>query len=317
LQIPVDAIVNNGNMEELGAGTKGGVYRALLNLDGSGMCTIGLKTRQCRYSQKEKRDEKTSCANNNTKQPDEYQDERNGMRKEFMGAFLFMATRKAGIDLPSLIPTWGMVVDNDKQKPPSIVGENISYPHVVGMVMPLREMIQIKAVTDQNLTDIAPKTPLDLARMMLPAAEAFLFMNQLGMSSQHIGEHNMGLPTSTSEFQGASVYDFSYLSFLHGAPCLLDGNQSQACNICDKESLTHKHRHEKNWTSDYIFEKDCGTFGKIVKALKNMMMPHEGDAQAFQLLRDNFPCEHCRFKDSVFVLRNLIQEIMGDEGSYS
>eukprot|EP00978_Attheya_sp_CCMP212_P048853 scaffold584785_cov110-Attheya_sp.AAC.1 len=308
-------------MDLLGAGSKGGVYRAILNLDGAGnsgnrTCTVGLKTEECKYSQNGKgKDDRISCIHRNA----QTHEDDNMMWKEFMGAFLFIATRKAGIDLPSLIPTWGMVVD--EQQPPTIVGENISYPHIVGMVMPIRELITIKDVADQNLIDIAPKTPLGLARMMLPTAETFLFMERLGMSSQHIGRHNMGVPPPGSQYNSAFVYDNSYLSFLNGTRCSLDMNQSNVCNICDKKSLTHEHRnservhkrdsdrvHKKEWTSDIIWTRDCYLFGKNVKALLNVIVPHEEDAQSLQLLRDYFPNKDCRMTDVVLFLRNFTRD---------
>jgi hypothetical protein len=65
------------------------------------------------------------------------------MRKEFMGAFVFVAARKAGTDLPGIIPMWGLVVEDEN--PSTMVGTNISYPSVLGAIMPPQEIQNIRS----------------------------------------------------------------------------------------------------------------------------------------------------------------------------
>eukprot|EP00978_Attheya_sp_CCMP212_P030456 scaffold112068_cov49-Attheya_sp.AAC.3 len=55
LQIPVDAILNRHDMDGIGAGSKGGVYKSIIQLDYTTMsgndhvlCTAALKTEECR-----------------------------------------------------------------------------------------------------------------------------------------------------------------------------------------------------------------------------------------------------------------------------
>eukprot|EP00978_Attheya_sp_CCMP212_P042137 scaffold252016_cov48-Attheya_sp.AAC.2 len=309
LQIPVDAIINRDNMESLGKGHNGGVYRAILKLDGAGnTCTVGLKTEKCNVSTNNNgtgtHNDQLSCV---------YGD-RNKMWKEFMGGFLFIAMRKAGIELPSLIPTWGMVVD--KKHPHSMtVGTNISYPFIVGALMPIREFKTLQDVKkSQELTNLIPKTPLGIAKMMLPAAEAFLFMERLGLSTQDMHPKNIGVPTPSSQHQGAFVFDFTSLSFLKGTTCSLHimMNQSNACNFCDKELLTQEHRdggggRKKHWESDRIFANECSTFGKLLRKMLTMTTPREEDMQSWELLLEHdVHKEECRFEDIVAYLRNAI-----------
>eukprot|EP00978_Attheya_sp_CCMP212_P006544 scaffold15153_cov40-Attheya_sp.AAC.1 len=64
-----------------------------------------------------------------------------------MGAFLFIATRKAGIEVPSLIPTWGVVVNKDLETS-TIVGNNIIYPAMLGALMPLRKFTTLEEIVE-------------------------------------------------------------------------------------------------------------------------------------------------------------------------
>uniref|UniRef100_A0A7S2UCL7 Uncharacterized protein n=2 Tax=Attheya septentrionalis TaxID=420275 RepID=A0A7S2UCL7_9STRA len=261
----------------LGEGDNGGVYRAILKLDGAGnMCTVGLKTKK-RH--------------------------RNKIWREFMGGFLFIVTRKAGIELPSLIPTWGMVIDN-KHPHSMTVGTNISYPFIVGVVMPIREFKTLKEVKkSQELTNLIPKTPLGIAKMMLPAAEAFLFMERVHLSNQDMDGNNIGAPTPSSQYQGAFVFDYTFLSFLKGTTCSLHMmNQSNGCNFCDKKFLTQEHRDRGDGQER---SNDCSIFGKILRNMLDMITPREEDVQSWELLLEHyFHKEECRFEDIVASLRN-------------
>eukprot|EP00978_Attheya_sp_CCMP212_P005494 scaffold12297_cov56-Attheya_sp.AAC.2 len=302
LQIPVDAIINRDNMGTLGEGSNGGVYRAILKLDGAGnMCSVGLKTEKCEVST----NNNGNGTNNDPMSCVLYG--HNNMWKEFMGGFLFIAMRKAGIELPSLIPTWGMVVDNKHPHSMTIV-TNISYPFIVGAVMPIREFKTFKKVKNsQELTNLIPKTPLGIAKMMLPAAEALLFMERVGLSTQDMQEKNIGVPTPSSQHQGAFVYDYTFLSFLKGTTCSLHMmNQSNACNFCDKEFLTQEHRRvdgrKKPWETDRIFARECSIFGRMLRHMLKMIAPREEDVQSWNLLFRKE--EECRFEDIVANLRN-------------
>jgi hypothetical protein len=135
------------------------------------------------------------------------------MAGEWMGAFLWIAMRKAGIEFPSFIPTWGVVVvdDDPKETPntnghptnnkvrlqPTMVGTNGTddsfLQTIVGVVMPLVKFETIKEMTKHEPTDRhdcpLPTTPLGLARMMLPTVETLLFVEQMGMSFQDLSCH--------------------------------------------------------------------------------------------------------------------------------
>mmetsp|Transcript_20143 Transcript_20143/g.36554 ORF Transcript_20143/g.36554 Transcript_20143/m.36554 type:complete len:233 (+) Transcript_20143:601-1299(+) len=220
-----------------------------------------------------------------------------------MGGFLFIVTRKAGIELPSLIPTWGMVIDN-KHPHSMTVGTNISYPFIVGVVMPIREFKTLKEVKkSQELTNLIPKTPLGIAKMMLPAAEAFLFMERVHLSNQDMDGNNIGAPTPSSQYQGAFVFDYTFLSFLKGTTCSLHMmNQSNGCNFCDKKFLTQEHRDRGDGQER---SNDCSIFGKILRNMLDMITPREEDVQSWELLLEHyFHKEECRFEDIVASLRN-------------
>eukprot|EP00978_Attheya_sp_CCMP212_P004237 scaffold9310_cov51-Attheya_sp.AAC.1 len=151
------------------------------------------------------------------------------MAGEWMGAFLWIAMRKAGIEFPSLIPTWGVVVmmddpTNDTNghltnykeqfQPKTMVGTINGTDHhsflqnkMVGVVMPLVEFETIKDMTEQEQEPIMdrhydrpllPTTPVGLARMMVPTVETLLFVEQMGMSFQDLMPQNIGVPTTTT-----------------------------------------------------------------------------------------------------------------------
>jgi hypothetical protein len=203
-----------------------------------------------------------------------------------------------------------MVIDN-KHPHSMTVGTNISYPFIVGVVMPIREFKTLKEVKkSQELTNLIPKTPLGIAKMMLPAAEAFLFMERVHLSNQDMDGNNIGAPTPSSQYQGAFVFDYTFLSFLKGTTCSLHMmNQSNnACNFCDKEFLTQEHRvmgdgGKKHWESDRIFA--CSSFRKMLRRMLKMTTPREEDVQSWELLLEHyFHKEECRFEDIVASLRN-------------
>jgi hypothetical protein len=119
---------------------------------------------------------------------------------------------------------------------------------------------------------------------MLPVAEALLFMKQLGMSFQDVRNKNLGITTGSSQQDpnGAVVYDNTFLSFLQGTKCgttnnhhgkIISNNNNnnhnnmvEACNFCQKESLTQKHRYNTE-TRDSIFGGDCKKFAWHVETL--------------------------------------------------
>eukprot|EP00978_Attheya_sp_CCMP212_P009016 scaffold21221_cov40-Attheya_sp.AAC.1 len=122
---------------------------------------------------------------------------------------------------------------------------------------------------------------------MLPAAEALLFIERLGMSFQDIRAKNLGISTILKNQEGSTgtgrssafVYDNTFLSFLEGSTCSLDGDDddddfylSEGCNFCNKESLTHQHRYEGS-TRDSIVSSDCTLFAWHVETLLQRFTP--------------------------------------------
>eukprot|EP00550_Attheya_septentrionalis_P007400 CAMPEP_0198295638 /NCGR_PEP_ID=MMETSP1449-20131203/28823_1 /TAXON_ID=420275 /ORGANISM="Attheya septentrionalis, Strain CCMP2084" /LENGTH=425 /DNA_ID=CAMNT_0043996009 /DNA_START=233 /DNA_END=1510 /DNA_ORIENTATION=- len=275
LQIPVDAIANRHDLDAIGGGSKGGIFTAIIKLDATigntdTVCTAALKTEECRPMKRETLEEDAddwiSCVDPRARSSD-YGD----MRKEFMGAFVFVAARKSGTDLPGIIPTWAIVVDD--KYPSTMVGTNISYPFVVGAIMPLMKFKTFEAIENASLTHLVPNNDtVGFAKVMLPVAEALLFMKKLGMSYQDIRSKNLGITTvSQQDLNRAVVYDNTYLSFLEGATCgttnnHYNHNMSEACNFCNKESLTLQHRY-KSKTRDSIFGSDCRIFTEQVETM--------------------------------------------------
>jgi hypothetical protein len=297
LQIPVDAILNRHEMDGIGAGSKGGVYQAIIQLDetdSTEVCIAALKTEECRpmergtlREEKNNDDDWISCVDPSARSWDE-----SDMNKEFMGAFVFVAARKAGImELPGIIPTWGLVVN--KENPSTIVGANIVYPSVVGTIMPLKKFKTFTDLAEEDpydhystmttTTRVLPKDSVGFAKIMLPAAEALLFMKRLGMSFQDIRAKNIGVSTTIDKNQegnSAFVYDNTFLSFLEGATCSLDGDYlSEGCNFCNKESLTQQHRYEGT-TRESIVSSDCTLFAWHVETLMQLFIPQEKQRNA-------------------------------------
>jgi hypothetical protein len=153
LQIPVHAILNRNDMTKLGSGSAGGVYKAILKLNGAGaddVCIAAVKSNICRLI--DKKTGWTSCLSDRT-----VENNAKGIESEFMGAFLYLATRKAGIEVPSLIPTWGLVVNNDLDTS-TIVGKNITYPAMVGAVMPLRKFTTVEEIVEYEMSELLPSS---------------------------------------------------------------------------------------------------------------------------------------------------------------
>eukprot|EP00978_Attheya_sp_CCMP212_P033277 scaffold133623_cov55-Attheya_sp.AAC.2 len=313
LQIPVDSILNRNTMSksQLGSGSKGGVYTAILKLDGAGnVCTAALKTQECKKSGGKKG--WTSCVHHESAY---YVDNHASIAREFMGGFLYIATRKAGIELPSLIPTWGVVV-TDHEPYSRIPQTNITYPIIVGVVMPIRKLTTVLDIVEYEMSHLIPNTWMGVVRMMLPAAEALLFMEHLGMSFQDPMSKNIGIPKDESRSQGALVYDNTHLSLLDHTTCSikLHGNNdklSEACNFCNKEYLSSPPRHGRGRKPNVMFTKECQRFGQRVESLTDLLVHNDTIQQtASEKLMDDMndlfmQNKACQLEDLVEYLRNL------------
>ena len=101
----MEAIVDRDNMEILGVGNKGVVYKATVQINKSGnFCSIAIKTDKCRNVRTHEL--YISCIHRDAVRMEAGH---SFMGSEYMGALPFPASQKSVIDLPGLLPTWGLV----------------------------------------------------------------------------------------------------------------------------------------------------------------------------------------------------------------
>jgi hypothetical protein len=242
LHIPRQAVINRNGMKMLGKGTRGVVYEGFIRGPSGNVCSVAIKTDKCKLGEKKKKKLNRSCIEDGTKLMAGYQ---SYISSEYMGALLFVAARKAGVDLPGFLPTWGIIsnifVDADS---------------IEGVLMPI---VKFETVEDiwENSENAAQKTPLEVANLMLSVTKALSFVADLGLSFQDVHQKNIGILDDGS-MEMAFIYDNTYLSFLKGETCMLPQTLKEACNFCVEETFTLSHRPE-TFSGKMIKRKDCGT----------------------------------------------------------
>ena len=237
LKVPEDAIINRNDMELLGIGTKGVVYKAYVRLNEFGsVCTAAIKSDQCMNV--ETGEIHRSCIEEGSIPMDP---SISFMGPEYMGALVSISAMKSGLDLPGLLPTWGVLTS------PELGESNFS-----AILMPLVDFDPLDDIFGGSRE--VKKNPFEIALIMLEVAEALDFVSALGISFQDVHEKNIGILHGV-EHHGVA-YDSSFLSFISDTDCTLSGKAKEACNFCDSASFVRRHR-QPAYSAEMIQRKDC------------------------------------------------------------
>jgi hypothetical protein len=101
------------------------------------------------------------------------------------------------------------------------------------------------------------------------------------MSFQDPMSKNIGVPTDDSPNRGALIFDNTYLSFMENTTCSINmkgnnGKLSEACNFCNKESLTCKSRRKNR----NMFAFECRRFAKRLEYLVDILILQDPNKEA-------------------------------------
>lgn len=220
LRVPVDRIVNRNQMVRLGGGTKGSVFKGIVELSDSTQCSVALKSDQCfhltkgqpwKWNKDISKDE--DCVSDGTLL-------RSAvllMGSEYAGALPFYQQLHLNVSVPGLLPTWGVAVDTRhpvKSPIPRLFlqGQKLKDTSIKAVIMPLVEFQSIKEPEAlQQLT----RNVTHFCRTMAPAAIGLDFVNtKLGLAFGDVKEKNMGIVTTTNGRQEAIVYDNSFTAVI-------------------------------------------------------------------------------------------------------
>eukprot|EP00978_Attheya_sp_CCMP212_P030952 scaffold115559_cov56-Attheya_sp.AAC.3 len=256
LRIPAESIVNIDNMERLMKLSNGMIHKAAVELStGGDICHVAIKTNKCRND--ETKEKHISCIHPNAVKMEKVDE--SYMESEYMGALLFASSQKSGTDLPGILPRWGLVDavgDNNVTVDDSLRRGTV----FTGVVIPLEQ--DFKPMDMWIDLSSAKKTPLEVARLVLPVAEALAFVQEMGLSFQDIAKQNIGIDSSHHAF----IFDNKYLSFLEGGSCSLHGKGNDACNFCMEDAFRHQHR-QVGYTRDMVYRKDCHKFIQLISTV--------------------------------------------------
>ena len=290
LIVPLDAITNKDDMELLGTGSKGVVHKGIVRLGEDQYCSIAIKTDRCKNEKTNKRFR--SCLEKDTVLMKNAQ---SFMEAEYMGALLFLAMKKAGIELPGLLPTYGIVSDSSPDN--SDAQDNTSHwldSTSAGILMPI---IKFEAVDElwKGSKVISEKNPYEMATLMLPVIEALLFIENLGASFQDVQGKNIGIYADSQ--LDAFIYDNTFLALLEGETCSLEGTQKEACNFCMEDVFSTKIR-EPGHTTAMVRRKDCQELlSSIIRTLREYKYGNHELTIALDMLAHNGEkCEMTRIE---------------------
>lgn len=276
LRIPIQAVTNRDCTEKLGRGSNGFVHRAFIKLRDSTLCAVAVKTAKCQYPQRD--ESNISCLHSDAVR-------KNGQFQascELMGALLYISSRKAHLELPGLLPTWGVIQNNST---------------ILGTVMPV---IDFKTLQDLwRIKGSLSESVLGVAKLMLPVAEALSFVEQIGFSFQDIHEKNIGISNDS-----AFAFDNTYLSMIEANSCGI------ACNFCSEELIV-RHRRQEAFTTSMIRRKDCHRLLYIIcETLKhsNPTLPLYNESLYAALDFKQYSGTECTMVDIAEILRNYIHE---------
>ena len=324
LRVPVSS-VHDSKDAALGKGSSGGVYQATLQVpslstkdknqgDAAPMsfCTVAVKTDHCFDTNEEhsleNKNQARSCLsskstttavtalrNGASLTPSAEQQDRNlkvyksFLQGEYTGALPWYAQFLTGEYQDGLIPTWGLIVDEEEEG-----------GKTMGVIMPLQPMAMSlqkymntptnKEEEPSDMTTKRTMEPLRMARAMLPVVKGVAFLADMGLAHQDIHEKNIGLvkrpmaeKTGDDEEDDyrAVLFDNSYLSVVPRYTkatqgdslehkdhfvCSLDGTNPSTCNYCP-EPLHFPHpQREQAW------REGLGPIGSDMTRLRFIML---------------------------------------------
>ena len=270
------------------------VHKAVVKLNGEGgLCIVAIKTDKCKHARSG--EAYISCLHTDAIRMDGSE---SFMNSEYMGSLLFQASRKARLDFPGVLPTWGIV-----QGSATVNGIDGSEQFIQGAVMPI---VHFKTMGDVWKDDRIAKSSVEVAKLLLPVADALSFIERMGFSYQDIHEKNIGI--SLEETQGmAFAYDNTYLSRIEGNKCYFGADQEDACNYCIEDYFAHNFRHS-GYTPSMVRRKDCHQLLYIVcKTLElSIQTPIYDDGLYAALDYMRFSGNECHIEDVANLFREHI-----------
>ena len=297
LHIPKHSIINRNRMRMLGKGTRGVVYEGFVqgSTTEATVCSVAIKTDKCKLGERKKKILNKSCIEDGTKLMAGYQ---SYISSEYMGALLFVAANKAGLDLPGFLPTWGIISD----------GPVVDADSIQGILMPIIKFESVEDIWEES-ENAVPRTPLEVAKLMLPVATALSFVSDLGLSFQDVHQKNIGILDGSSDI--AFIYDNTYLSILKGETCSLPESIKSACNFCMEDTFILEHRPE-TFSGRMIKRKDCGTTLAITWRWLNFY-GHGEEELATRIDYFLHANNECTFQDVIGLLQKYITSKTGDD----
>jgi hypothetical protein len=255
LRVPVEAILNRSSLKKIGNGNQSVVFKAHLDLQNGQQCVVAYKTDMFYTAVCDDYwshlisdwDLFASCSRKRKRA-------RNGTGPaEYTSSLLPVARHLAGqLELPGLMPTWAIVLNDDKYSP----FRTREASRVMGSIQPYRPMERIHQ--DYGVG----KTPNELARIMVSAAQGIAFLNELGFAHQDIlpsSFKNVGIVQDDDENPYSIVYDYGYLAYEGrdgDTPCSL----GRACEFCVEPSFPRP-------KMEHAIENDLNSFRAILLKL--------------------------------------------------
>ena len=268
LRVPTKAIANFDSPEHIGNGNMGSVSKVVVALHGNSQtitpnepsyCVAAMKTdfRSSDFCTKEIFPHPTrwfhkqmllSCI-------DAYVFRKSYLGAEYTASMAFYAQRRAGIEIPGLLPTWAVVQDGlDEEDSKAALWQQLTHrfllgrPHtdvnVRGVLMPLRsfdvladinqERKELELETSSRYQDLSDT---QLSSALLTAAQGLEFLNSLGLASQDMLSKNVGILSnhgSIDDHRVGVLYDNSFIGWQQpdSSNCPLPNN---ACNVCPEK----------------------------------------------------------------------------------
>ena len=244
VQVPVESIVNRNHMRPLGAGYKGTVRQALIQLkhvddnnnfpnepSSPDLCWAALKSDHCHilfWSNLFFDRTGISCVQDGAF----LWNDASYLGGEYNGAMLSAAARRKFGDnhhqALGLLPTFGIVV-RDRPLWTRYSRDNLQgMPHpnrlVVGSIMPLhRSLVKLRAYGQLE------------PQHFLPSARLLQFAAQMNMAFQDMIDNNIGVDKATGE---TFLYDYTYLALQNQEPGSTCTAGVPACTYCPDAALT-------------------------------------------------------------------------------